>query len=205
MSGCRPAHPECMRPEHMRLATLLDAHDLPVAELSALRLDGQTYAIDEQFSPIDQPECEAQRCAAFAALAPAGAVAEADSAFWIYGIRSDPPARHTAVVPLTASTPAPLGGRMHLRQVSLPACDIRAVGPGLVLTPLRLLLDLARLSEEWSNLQQNRAAALIRLGGIRPSSWLCRLNEPHHLPFKQRAMIRIAGAQALVAQPAVTR
>ena len=39
-----------------RLATVLTRNDLPSAELHAMRLDGELFAIDEAFAPIDIPE-----------------------------------------------------------------------------------------------------------------------------------------------------
>lgn len=187
-----------------RLGPLIDTDDLPLAELCALRLAGEAFCVDDRLRPIDLPDTAELRAAVFAALAPSGVVADAVSALWIYGIRSDAPARHSACVGLDAPFGSPYAERMHIRQVGLAATDVVRIGPASVLSPLRTLLDLARLSPAWSADQSAAAAALIAIGRLDADAWTNRLNNPRHLPYKQRAFTRIAAAQ-LPAQPALTR
>lgn len=187
-----------------RLGSLLDTSDLPRAELCALRLAGEAFDVDDCLRPIDLPDTAELRASAFALLAPVGVVADGPSALWIYGIRSGAPAEHTACVGLDRPMGSPHSPRLRVRQVGLSAQDVRTVGPARVLSPLRTLLDLTRLSEQWSLEQSAATARLIAVGALSADDWEGRLDNPRHLPYKQRASTRIAEAIQQF-QPALTR
>lgn len=195
----------------IRLGPLLDTSDLPRAELCALRLDGEVFDVDELASPIDQLDTPDLRAAAFARIAPAGAVAEAGSALWIYGILASAPGVHSAAVAVTRRVDSPRLARIRLRQATMHGEDVVTFGSVMVMSPLRTLLDLTRLTDGWTNQDSRTAASVIALGHVDKRAWKRRLNGPHHLPYKRRAFARIGDALALLAgaqgsgQPALTR
>ena len=53
-----------------RLPPVLDTHDLPLAELCAARLDGELFAIDDGWAPLDEPDLPAFRAAVTALPCP---------------------------------------------------------------------------------------------------------------------------------------
>ena len=60
-------------PKHGRMARLpmvLGTDDLPIAELCAARLDGELFAIDDGWAPVDEPDLPAFRAAVVALRVP---------------------------------------------------------------------------------------------------------------------------------------
>ena len=81
-------------PQHglmARLPAVLDTHDLPLAELCAARLDGELVAIDDGWTPLDEPDLPALRAAVTALRAPRSLVIERMSAAWVHGALAAPP------------------------------------------------------------------------------------------------------------------
>ncbi|ANP72828.1 hypothetical protein [Cryobacterium arcticum] len=133
----------------------LTGADLPIAELSVARLDGELFSLAGSWCPVDILDEPATRAAALAGLAgssgpagPAGPasdrlVAERMTAAWIYGLAPEP-AQHQFCVDVTARTRKPDTPNALLREVRLRPGDIRVVGRMLVTVPRRTAVDLAR-------------------------------------------------------------
>ena len=136
----------------------LTGADLPIAELSGARLDGELFSVAGSWCPVDTLDGPATRAAALAELAglaglarlagsaePASRrlVAERLSAAWIFGLAPEP-AQHQFCVDVTARIRKPEGPTALVREVRLRPDDVRAVGRLLVTVPRRTAVDLAR-------------------------------------------------------------
>ncbi|QYF74980.1 hypothetical protein [Cryobacterium sp. PAMC25264] len=133
----------------------LTGADLPIAELSVARLDGELFSLAGSWCPVDVLDEPATRAAALAGLVgssglagpggPAGGrlVAERMTAAWIYGLAPEP-AQHQFCVDVTSRIRKPDTPNALLREVRLRPGDIRVVGRMLVTVPRRTALDLAR-------------------------------------------------------------
>jgi len=139
----------------------LTGADLPIAELSGARLDGELFSLAGSWCPVDTLDGPATRAAALAELAglaglaglarlagsaePASRrlVAERMSAAWIFGLAPEP-AQHQFCVDVTARIRKPEGPTALVREVRLRPDDVRAVGRLLVTVPRRTAVDLAR-------------------------------------------------------------
>jgi len=122
---------------------VLTPSDLPLAELTCARLDGELFAVAGAWCPIDALDGPEIRARAVAPLAPSRAAAERMTAAWIYGLAAEP-VRHQFCVDVTARTRKPSGTGTLLREVRIGPDDTRLVGQLLVTTPLRTAIDLAR-------------------------------------------------------------
>lgn len=122
---------------------MLTPTDLPLAELSGARLDGELFLLAGAWCPVDTPDAPETRASALARIAPRRAAAERMTAAWIYGLAPEP-AQHQFCVDTGARTSKPDDHAMHLREVRLPRNDTRVFGRLPVTTALRTAVDLAR-------------------------------------------------------------
>lgn len=182
------------------LAPVLSAADLPLAELCAARLDGELYAVDDCYSPVDLVEGVWARAAAIRAQWPQRVIAERFTAAWIWGVAGTPPSRHDLCSTTTArvrSTLLPL--RANLREVVIDADDLLEVARMPVTTPLRTALDIARHSNFFDDDIARVLAALLTLDGIRFDECVESLERRRNLPGKVRAKARLRYAFELFA------
>src|SRR5687768_17102372 len=98
-----------------RLSPVLDATDLPIAELWAARLDGELFTLDDCFVPIDAPEGARERAAAIARQWPQRFIAERLTAAWIWGVLDTPPVRHELCASLGARARPSTSRRVTVR------------------------------------------------------------------------------------------
>lgn len=183
------------------LAPVLTPEDLPLAELSSARLDGELYAVAECWCPVDEPEGPPVRARAVGLLVPPRAIAERMTAAWIYGI-SPEPSRHQFCVDLGARTHVPPSPRLQLREVHCAPEDTLTIAGLRVTTPLRTVVDLARTPGPDAPGLVRLLAELLRFGGLpdaEPAAQLCRR---HNLPHKTIALARLAAAAELLARRA---
>ncbi len=174
----------------MRLPAVLSARDLPIAELQAARLDGELFAIDECFSPIDEIEQQRHRAASLAVLVPGRLIAEQHSAAWIHGALDRPPARHEFCADTRARV-RPSAPRFALREVVIDPIDLLEIGGLGVTAPLRTVLDLARFSTDFGAREREITRALMECGRFDLDDCMAALDRRRNLPGKRRAIIRL--------------
>jgi hypothetical protein len=180
----------------MRLPAVLSSVDLPDQELQCARLDGELFALDTCFCPIDEIEQPHHRAAAMALTLPDRLIAEQRSAAWIYGALNRAPSTHELCAEVTArSRPASLE-RYVLREVVIDAIDIRTISNLRVTSPVRTVVDLARFSSRFEEEEQVMVARLMTIGRFDVTECRQLLDRRRNLPGKRRALDRIRSAAA---------
>lgn len=145
---------------------VLTETDLPLAELACARLDGELFVMAGAWCPVDAPDGPETRAGALSRTAPPRAVAERQTAAWIYGLAPEP-AEHQFCVDAGARTGNRPGSGAHLREVRLGTDDTLRLGRLLVTTPLRTAVDLARWgSSPGRRAQTDLIAALLARAGV---------------------------------------
>lgn len=172
-----------------RLATVLTALDLPLAELHALRLDGEVFAIDGAFAPIDQPEGPVERAAALAAYCQQRLIAEQRTAAWVWGASPLAPARHELCASIASRTRPSGRGRIVVREVKIDDDELVVLGGVRVTTPLRTIVDLARFQTEFDSALVGR---LMAMRGLSAELCVREVHRRRNLPRKKLALARLA-------------
>jgi hypothetical protein len=127
-----------------RLSAFLRPPALPLAELSAARLDGDLFALDDGYCSIDEPDTVDLRAEILSRLVPDWAVVAGQSAAWLHGALSMPPRIHEAFVRPARRGSLVSSRALLVRQIRMDADDVETLGGMLVTTPLRTAIDLAR-------------------------------------------------------------
>ncbi|WP_111720050.1 type IV toxin-antitoxin system AbiEi family antitoxin [Homoserinimonas sp. OAct 916] len=192
-----------------RLGWMLDDQDLPGAELCAARLDGELFALDRAYVPVDLPESPMQRAGTLLGAAGSHLIAERMSAAWIHGARTWPPARHQFCVDHRRRVYLAAAGILA-REVVLAGGDVVNIAGLQVTAPLRTVLDLARVSEQFDDHTRSVTSALIIDHQISWNDCESRLNANRRLPHRNRALARIGAIMEHAVpvpahQPSVTR
>lgn len=173
----------------MRLPAVLTPLEFPVAELCALRLDGDAFALDEAVIAVDEPELAENRARALAALFDERMTAELDTALWVYGCRDPAPAAHTASIGRESRGRLLSTTRIKLRETTLRDDEVTRIGGVRVTTRPRTLVDLALLE----SVSPERAASAQRLcrSPAVVAAALTIAVQLGHTPGKRRALERI--------------
>ena len=173
----------------MRFPAVLTRLDFPVAELSALRLDGEAFALDEAVIAVDEPELAVNRAIALRGLLSERMVAELDTALWVHGCRPWPPLVHTASVRRDVrgrllSTP-----RVSLRETTVPDDEVVELAGIRLTSPPRTVVDVALLDE----VTAEREAAVVELcrSPATADAAVTIALQLGHTPGKLRALERI--------------
>lgn len=172
------------------MASVLGPGPLSVAELHAARLDGELYALDERFSPVDEVDTSWQRATALRSVAGSRMVAELRSALWIHGLRAFPPSVHTMCVGRSERVKFRPSPRFAVREMGHVPGDTVEIAGLLVTVPARILYDLAFLDGE------REAADAGRILDRWPQlarSCIGRIRDARNLPGKGAALRRLAG------------
>ena len=172
----------------MRLAPVLTARDLPVAELRAMELDGEVVALDDAFTPVDQPSSPTQRAAAVAMYCHQRLIAEQRTAAWIWGATLDAPRGHELCVSVGARARTALPGRLHVREVVIADSEIATLGAVRVTTPMRTVMDLARFQDPFD---PELVAALLKAAHLTLAECIAELRGRRNLPQKKLALERL--------------
>jgi hypothetical protein len=142
--------------------------ELPLAELSSARLDGELYALGDSWRCIDDPDNLITRAGTLRLVAPERAVAERFSASWIYGL-SPEPAQHQFCIDITARVHVAPQPRLQLREVDCAVEHTVQLGGLSVTTPVRTVTDLARYTPLQDPAAEKRLARMLaelfRCGG----------------------------------------
>jgi hypothetical protein len=175
-----------------RLPPVLTTADLPLAELCAARLDGEVFAIDSCFSPIDQFESPRLRAAAISSQWPYRLIAEQHSAAWVLGASDSLPTRHDLCADIRARA-RPTSVRLaNVREVVIEPHEIVRIGALDVTGPLRTVVDLARFSRDFGEAERLMCSRLMRMGVFGFEECTEVLLRRRNLPNKNLALRRIA-------------
>ena len=177
------------------LPRLLNTDDLPSAELRAARIDGQVFAVDDCFAPIDEPDSAQLRAAALAHLVPDRMIAERSSALWVLGARASAPFRHQLCIDVDSRTTPHLSTRFELRECKVDPVDIVQLGSLRLTSHLRTAIDLLRTCEPFSRSDALDVLAVLRLGGSRVSDCRHRIRAQPRYPGIRRALARAASLE----------
>ncbi|TFD71052.1 hypothetical protein [Cryobacterium fucosi] len=175
-----------------RLRSVLSGLDLPVAELSSARLDGELFTVGDFWCPVDELDGRATREQAAALLVPARAIAERLTAAWIHGLASEP-RRHHFCVDIGARVHLEPSARLILREVTCAREDTMTATGLRVTRPLRTLVDLARWPNPDVDVVPLIRALLDLCGPGGPEQALVRCNRAY-VPFRILALDRLAAA-----------
>ena len=173
---------------------MLSRFDLPIAELSAARLDGELYAVDDGYSPVDVPCGPHERAASIADYCQGRLMAEQRTAAWIWGALELPPARHELCASLGARARPAHPIRTSVREVVIDEGEFAVVGGIAVTTPLRTVIDLARFSERFGEAERDIVRQLAARSGITFERCRIEMDARTNLPNKRRALTRLASA-----------
>lgn len=183
------------------IGSVVSSFDLPLCELNAARLDGELFALDEAFLPVDTVERPVHRAHALALRLPPRLIAELDTAAWVFGALARPPLPLEVCADSTARFRAVGNPVLAVREVVLGADDTVTIGQLTVTTPLRTAVDLARARPRFDEADARTVRRLARHGGFTLQAALDYLEERGHLPAKRRACARLAESL----QPLATR
>ena len=175
-----------------RLSSVLTALDLPLAELCAARLDGELYALDEAFAPIDSPEGPTERARSVAAYCHGRLIAEQSTAAWIWGARATPPRYHELCASLGARARPVFPLRTLVREVVIDESEFAIIGGVPVTTPLRTIVDLVRTRETFGDEDAAVIGRLLSIGRTTVANCLTALESRQNLPNKRRARVRLS-------------
>lgn len=177
-----------------RLAAVLSLFDLPEAELHAAKLDGELYAIDQCFSPIDELDGKLNRARALSVTIPARLIAEQRSAAWIYGALPRPPRQHQFCADISARVRPAVLVAITVREVVIEACDLLTFSGLKVTSPMRTVVDLARNSVDLDDADLSVLSELMRVGRFGMAECRTILDRRRNLPNKHVAIERIEHA-----------
>ncbi len=173
------------------LTPVLTAHDLPIAELTAARLDGEVFGVDGCFAPVDEIEQPAHRVLALRSAVHDRLIAEQLTAAWIWGALSAPPAHHQFCAALGARVSRTSVPWRSVREVVIDPEELVLVNGMHVTTPLRTIVDIARFADTFTHRHAHAILALQRVSGIGPADVVVEINRRRNLPGKRRALARI--------------
>ncbi|GAA3866397.1 hypothetical protein GCM10022381_07530 [Leifsonia kafniensis] len=182
---------------HSRLSSVLTTADLPIAELSSARLDGELFGLGEFWCPIDVHDEPATRALSVARLLPRRAIAELQSAAWIYGVAPEP-AQHRVCVDTRARAVIASSPRLQVRELRRVGDDSQLIGGLGVTTPLRTAIDLARWEQPTTLAVPEVLAGLLRYAGFASVGPVLEGFVAHSRAEARRALDRLAQTQLLL-------
>jgi succinylarginine dihydrolase len=131
---------------------VLSYRDMPIAELSALRLDGEVFPLGAGVVGADEPVTGHHRAAALGLRLPEKLIPERDSALWVHGFLAVEPSVPTVAMTRTDRTYAMNMQGLAVRETSLLPEECAELGGILVASLWRTLYDLAFQPEPISEL-----------------------------------------------------
>jgi hypothetical protein len=194
-----------------RLPVVLGTHDLHIAELCAARLDGELFAIDDGWAPVDEPDLPAFRAAVVALRAPRALIIERLSAAWVHGGLAVPPPVAQFCVPLSSRIAVLAESRATVREVRIDDAEIVELDGIRCTSVVRTGFDLLREPALDDRDAERIVAALIAERPALAFELRERLLAATRMPHKSTALARLDRAEALArstggnAQPSLTR
>ena len=169
---------------------ILTNADLPLAELSAMRLDGELVSVDRWFAPFDEFPSVHQRALALLPGLHDRLIAERHTAAWVWGALDTPPAPHEFCTALDARVTRRPTPHVLIREVVLNESDTVVVSGVSVTSPRRTVADLLRFTETWTPGDRDIVRRLLDAGSLVASDVTEELGR-HKLPHKRRAVQRL--------------
>jgi hypothetical protein len=176
-----------------RLPSVLFHSDLPQAELHAAKLDGELYRVDQCFSPIDEIESRLLRARALFLTIPPRLIVEQRSAAWVYGA-ARLPTRHQFCADITARVRPATIVALSVREVVIDEEDLEHIAGLAVTTPVRTVVDLARNSLSFDDVELDVIGSLMRIERFGLEECRAVLDRRRNLPHKTLAVERIGEA-----------
>lgn len=180
-------------PSRPTLPPALGVEHLPLAELTAARLDGELFALGDSYCSIAEVETSALRARTALGSRSRRLIAELGTAAWIWG--------STPVQPSAWEFCSAIGNRARIarsdpaqvRDLVLDPEDVVRLDGVCVTTPLRTAVDLARFRSPLSPDDRAAILELLRIGQVTPGDVLAMLERRRNLPGKRRARLALAG------------
>jgi hypothetical protein len=175
------------------LPTVIGPPEMSEAELCAARLDGEVWPIDAFFLPVDCPDDSVARASALRRLVGERVIAGLESALWVHGVLSAPPAVHTVCASRDDRTRIAAAGRVELRESFFELGDVAAIAGLRLTTCERTAYDLLFV-DEFGHARERMLCELLRDAGCRQRV-ARRVDAAWRVPGKLRALERL-GASA---------
>lgn len=174
---------------------------LSQAELTAACLDGDLVGVGDAYIPADAVETPSLRAGSLTRILGDTLAATHLTAAWIHGALPLPPARHTVQRAVDRRLHLRPAHRVVYRDLAVPARDLQLIGGVRVTSPVRTIVDLARIDDA-----EHRRATSLMCTGLRDAAAAAidRL-EIGALPYKRAALARLRAVAAGTAQEDVTR
>ncbi|CAN5261486.1 hypothetical protein BH09ACT1_BH09ACT1_20500 [soil metagenome] len=182
----------------MRLPEVLTPLELPLAELNAARLDGELFALDEGFVPVDQVEGRRHRALALTQFSAGRLIAEQRTAAWVYGASPSAPPQHQFCAPMGARV-TPRSGwmlRLKVREVVIDAADVIELSGLRITTPVRTVVDLVRIADVFGDADAALVRDLMSVTGVTFEDCRALMERRRNLPAKRRALDRLERVSA---------
>lgn len=182
---------------------LIDGHEFSIAELSAARLDGDVVGVGSAFAPAGALVDHRHRAAAIAADVPPAGIVVGRSAAWLQSGFGRPP----LPIEIGVSGPATRWSRPYRNARSMRVRPEHRETVGIagatvaVLTPVAVVLDLARVAPEAGDDALIRA--VLERCGVAMDEVFDALARWTHLPGKREVVARLGSLSA--GQPPFTR
>lgn len=145
------------------MRSLLTCRDFPLAELTAMRLDGDVVAVGPSFAPFDDVPDPAQRAVAIRDLTGGRLIAERRTAAWIWGAIGSPPSPWELCAADGGRIALPPEPGVVVREVVMLPGDVRTLAGVRVTSPTRTAADLVRFVENWTTDAGELVANLLAL------------------------------------------
>ena len=176
------------------LPTLLSPGAFSLAELSALRLDGDLYALGDGFCLLDTPEDPTLRARSVLGMRSGRLIAELGTAAWIWGASPTMPRSHELCADHALRSRPAARAALVVREVRFDPSDVTALDGWRVTIPLRTAVDLARFRPEFTDADAHVCRELARIGGFSIQDCVDLMDRRPNLLEKRRARIRLTAA-----------
>jgi hypothetical protein len=180
----------------VRIPVVLPESFFSPAELSALRLDGDCFALGDGTVPLDSPVDAALRAASLrSACAGHDLVVAGWSAAWVHGVLPELRRPLTLCIDV-AGAPRTRALATAPREVRFEPGDLVRLGGVRVTTPLRTAVELARHEAAFEAPVAAVVQALLALAGLSPTHAAALAARAPQAPHKVRAVERLRSLAA---------
>ncbi|WP_353810055.1 hypothetical protein [Agromyces sp. SYSU T00194] len=195
-----------------RLPSLLSADDLPLAELCALRIDGEVMALPAGWAPVDEPDRPEQRARSVRLAVGRDVIAARLTAAWVHGAVPAPPSVPQVCVRIGARRGNDPTVRCELSELRLAEDEIVRWGPAAATTPERTAFDLLRTAHA-PEAHRRAAMRVLEFAGIALDEFRGRVVGRSRLPGRLAVLAAVDAAleaapgpqTGAVPQPSLTR
>lgn len=179
-----------------RLPAVLGTDHLPLAELCAARLDGELFAIDDGWAPVDEPDLPEFRAAALALRVPRALIIERLSAAWVHGAVDVPPSIAQFCVPLSARIAVLAERRATVREVRIDDGEVIRLGGVRCTSVVRTGFDLLRDPGLPDDASVEVTAALFETRRALLDELAAKLQAAVRMPYRSAALARLGRVEA---------